>query len=95
VLVGCLEAGDPVDGGGEQDPVPVLGGGDAEPDRHMRLAGAGRTGQHDVLGFGDALGGGQVGDGVAAESGLVVEAELLDRLAGWEPGRPDAQLGAG
>jgi hypothetical protein len=29
VLVSGLQPGDPVDGGGEQDPVAVLGGGDA------------------------------------------------------------------
>jgi hypothetical protein len=87
--------GDPVDGGGEQDPVAVLGGGDAQPDGQVRLAGAGRAGQHDVAGLGDELGGSQAGDGVAAEPGLVVEAEVLDCLAGGEPGRPDAQLRAG
>jgi hypothetical protein len=32
VLVGGLQPGDPVDGGGEQDPVPVLGRGDAQAD---------------------------------------------------------------
>lgn len=36
------QAGDPVDGGGERDPMAVPGGFDAEPDRQMGLAGSGR-----------------------------------------------------
>jgi hypothetical protein len=47
--VGGLQAGDPVDGGGEEDPVPVLGGGDAQPDGQVRLAGAGRYPQVELL----------------------------------------------
>lgn len=39
MLVGGLQAGDPVHGGGEQDPVHVQGGGDAQPDGPVRLSG--------------------------------------------------------
>ncbi|MGO4235902.1 hypothetical protein AB4Y79_07450 [Pseudarthrobacter sp. YAF2] len=42
---------------------------------------------HKVLGrFGEERAGGQVRDGVASETWLVVKAELLERLAGREPG---------
>jgi hypothetical protein len=39
--VGVLETGDPVGGGGEQDPLPGVAGGDAEGDRHVGFPGAG------------------------------------------------------
>ena len=47
-LVGRLEPGDPVDGGGEQHPVAELGGRDARAGREVGFAGAGRAEQDDV-----------------------------------------------
>ncbi len=58
------------------------------------LAGAGRAEQHDVAGFGEERAGGQVRDCVA-EGGLGVPVEVLEGLAGREPGGADPQLGAG
>jgi hypothetical protein len=56
-----------------------LGGFDPEADREVGLAGPGRSEQDDVLGFREERPGGQVGDGLAFEAGLVVEDEVLDR----------------
>ena len=72
----------------------MVRGGDAQAGGQVGLAGAGRAEQHDVAGFGEEPAGGQGGD-LLPDAGLGVEVELLDRLAGTEPGRPDPQLGAG
>ena len=82
------------DGGREQDPVPGLAGADPQPDREVGLAGAGWSEEHDVVFGGDEVQGAQVGDEVAFEAAGVVEVELLDRLAGGEPGGADAALAA-
>jgi hypothetical protein len=42
--VGVSEPGDPLGGGGEQDPVPGLAGADGQPGREVGLAGAGSDG---------------------------------------------------
>ena len=92
--MGVGEAGDPVGRGGEQHPVPVPGGGDAECGGEVGFAGSGRAEQHDVAGLGEEPAGGQRGD-LLADGGLGVEVEVLQGLAGGEPGGPDPQLGAG
>jgi hypothetical protein len=58
------------------------------------LAGAGRAEQQDVLPRGDKVQGPEVGDQVALEPAGVVEVELLQALAGREPGSPDPALAA-
>ncbi len=93
-MVGVGEPGDPLGGGGEQDPVPGLAGPDRQADREMGLAGAGRAEEHDVVAGGDEVQGAQVGDQVAAEAAGVVEIELFQGLAGGEPGGADASLAA-
>ena len=76
------------------DPVPGLAGPDRQPDRQVGLAGAGRAEEHDVVRGGDEVQGAQVGDQVAFEAAGVVEVELLQALAGREPGGADAALAA-
>jgi hypothetical protein len=51
----------------------------------MSFTGSERAEQHHVLCLGDELAGGQMGDGGAAGSALMVEVERLDCLAGWNP----------
>jgi hypothetical protein len=51
-VVGVGQAGDSVGRGRERHPVPVPCGGDAECDRGVGFAGAGRAEQHDVAGLG-------------------------------------------
>ena len=92
--VGFGESGDPVDGGGEQDPVAVVGGDHAEPGGEVGLAGAGRAEQHDVAGLGQERAGGERGD-LLTDGGLVVPVEVVEGLAGREPGPADALRGAG
>ena len=82
------------DGGGEQDPVPGLAGADRDADRQVGLAGAGRAEEHHVVLGGDEVQRAEVGDDVAFEAAGVVEVELLQRLAGREPGGADAALAA-
>ena len=93
-VVGVGEPGDPLGGGGEQDPVPGLAGPDRQPDREVGLAGAGRAEEHHVVLGGDEVQGAQVRDEVAFEAAGVVEVELLQRLAGREPGGADAAFAA-
>jgi hypothetical protein len=52
-VVGLAEAGDPVGGGGEQNPVALPGGGDAEGGGEVGLAGARRAEQDDVSVLGE------------------------------------------
>ena len=93
-VVGVGEAGDPLGGGGERDAVAGLAGPDAQPGGQVGLAGAGRPEEHDVVFGGDEVQGAQVGDDLAFEGPLVVEVEVLQGLAGGEPGRADAALAA-
>ena len=60
----------------------------------MGLAGAGRAEQHDVAGLGEERAGGERGD-LLADGGLVVPVEVVEGLAGREPGPADALRGAG
>jgi hypothetical protein len=75
--VGVGQAGDPLDGGGEQHPVAGLAGLDAQADGQMGLASAWWTQEDHVLAGGDEVEGAQVGDAVALEGAGVVEVELL------------------
>ena len=93
-VVGVGEPCDPVGGGGEQDPVPGLAGPDRQADGEVGLAGAGRAEEHHVVLGGDEVQGAQVRDEVAFEAAGVVEVELLQALAGREPGGADAALTA-
>jgi len=80
-----LETGHPIGGGGEQDSLSAVASGDAEGDCDMSFAGAGRAEKDHVAGLGEVVAGGQRRDVVAADSGLVVEVELLEGFAGGEP----------
>src|SRR5437879_9490303 len=60
----------------------------------MRLAGSGRAEEDDVVAALDEVEGAEVSDDVTLEAALVVEVELLEGLAGREPGGADAQLAA-
>ena len=93
-MVGIGQAGDPLGRGREQDPVPGLAGPDRQPGGEVGLAGAWRAEEHDVVLGGDEVQGAQVGDHVAFEAAGVVEVELLEGLAGREPGRADPALTA-
>jgi len=88
--------GEPVDpfGGGEQDPVPGLAGADGDAGGEVGLTRAGRAEEHDVLLARDEVQGAQVGDDLALEPAGVVEVELLEALAGGEPGGADAAFTA-
>ena len=81
-------------GGGEQDPVAGLAGPDRQAGGQVGLAGAGWAEEDHVLLGGDEVQGAQVGDQVAFEAAGVVEVELLQALAGGEPGGADAALAA-
>ena len=85
---------DPLRGGREQDPVPGLAGPDRQPGREVGLAGAGRAEEHHVLLAGDEVQRAEVGDQVSLQAAGVVEVELLQRLAGREPGGADPALTA-
>jgi len=80
-----LQPGNPAGCGIEEDPVAGLGRLDADPDREVGFAGAGRPEQDHVLGFGEEHAGAQVGDEVPVCGGLVVEVELLEVLVRGEP----------
>jgi hypothetical protein len=82
----------------DQDLVSGSGEGPARPGCPGRspdgFAGAGWSEEHHVLLRGDEIQGAKVGDGLALEGPLMVEVELLQALAGWEPGGADAALAA-
>ena len=88
-VVGGGEPVDPLAGGGEQHPVPGLAGADRQAGGEVGLAGAGRAEEHHVLFRGDEVQGAEVGDLVAFQAAGVVEVELLQALAGREPGGAD------
>jgi hypothetical protein len=81
-------------GGGEQHPVAGLAGPDPKADRQMGFAGAGWAEEHHVVAGGDEVQGAQVRDLLALEPAGVVVVELLQALAGGEPGGADAALAA-
>ena len=85
---------DPFGGGAEGDAVPGQAGADAQGDGEVRLAGAGRAEQHDVLAAGEEVQLPEGQDGLAPQAGLEGEVEVLKRLAGGEPCLLDAGLAA-
>ena len=93
-VVGFGQAGDPVRCGVELDRVPGPGGGDAEPDRQVRLADSRRPEQDHVLRLRDERAGGQVGQDVTPQRGQVIEVEILQRLDRREVGGADPHHGA-
>src|SRR5690606_9918613 len=66
----------------------------AQPDRQVCLAGAGRAKEDDVLLARDEVQGAQVRDGLAFEGALVVIVEVLEGFAGREAGGADTGLAA-
>ena len=74
--------------------MPGLAGSDAQPGGEVGLAGAGRAEQEQVLPPNHEVEHAEVGDEVALESTGVVEVELLQALAGREPGGADPALAA-
>ncbi len=93
-VVGLGEPGDPLGGGGELDAVAGLAGADRDPGGQVGLAGAGWAEEDHVLLGDHEVQGAEVGDQVALESAGVVEVELLQALAGGEPGGADPALTA-
>lgn len=93
-MVGGGESVDPLGGGGEQDSVAGLAGADRQAGGQVGLAGAGRAEEDHVLAGGDEVQGSQVGDLFAFEPSGVVEVEVLQRLAPWEPGGADTTFTA-
>jgi hypothetical protein len=93
-VVGLGQASDPLGGGREQDAMAGLAGADRDARREVGLAGTGRSEEHDVLFAGDEVQGAQVRDLVAFQAAGVVVVEVLQRLAGREPGGPDPALAA-
>jgi hypothetical protein len=94
VLVGFGEPGDPVDGGGEQDPVPVVSGDDPERGREVGFAGAGWAEQDDVAGLCEERPGCERGD-LLTDGELVVPVEVVEGLGCGEPCPADALRGTG
>ena len=94
LALGVGEQRDPFGGGAERDAVAGEAGADPERDREVRLAGAGRAEQDDVLAAGEEVELAEVQDAVAADRGLEGEVELLERLARREAGGLDAALAA-
>jgi len=80
--LGVGQQGDPFGGGAKRDALAGQAGADAERDREVRLAGAGRAEQDDVLAAGEKVELAEVQDRVAAQRGLKGEVELFQRLAG-------------
>lgn len=80
-----LETGDSVDRCRERDPVAALDSREAEPDRQVGPAGAGRAQQDNIAGLVEEHAGGQVRDDVAAQTELVVEVEVLEAAAARDP----------
>ena len=76
------------------DPVPGLAGPDRQPGGQVGLAGPRRAEEHHVVLRGDEVEGAQVRDHLAFQAAGVVEVEVLQGLAGREPGGPDAALAA-
>ena len=66
-----------------------LAGADREPDSEVSLAGAGWSEEHDVVFRGDEVQRPQMCDHFSFQAAGVVEVELLQRLAGGEPGGAD------
>ena len=94
MALGVGEQRDPFGGGAERDAVAGQAGADAERDREVRLAGAGRAEQDDVLFAGEEVELAEVQDRGLLDRALEAEVELLQRLSGWEAGGLDPALAA-
>ena len=94
LLLGVAEPRDPLGGGGEADALAGQTGPEAERDRQVGLAGAGRAEQHDVVAGVDEIELAEVEDQRLLHRALEAEIKLLERLAGWEAGLPDPRLAA-
>ena len=81
MALGVGEQRDPFGGGAEGDAVAGQAGADPERDREVRLAGAGRAEQDDVLLAGEEVELAEVQDRGLRGRGLEGEVELLERLA--------------
>jgi hypothetical protein len=92
--LGVGEHRDPFGRGLERDAVAGEAGADPERDREVRLAGAGRAEQDDVLAAGKEVQQPEVQHRLAPEGGLEGEVEVLERLARREPRLLDAGLAA-
>jgi hypothetical protein len=88
------ETGDPVRRGREQHPMPVPGGDDPEGDGEDGLAGSGWAEPHHVLRFEEEPAGRESCD-LLPDGRLRIPVEVLQRLAGREPGALDPQLRPG
>src|SRR5439155_23985875 len=88
------EAGDPLGRGREADALAGEAGTDAERDRQVRLAGAGRAEQDDVVAGGEEVELAEMEDERLLHRALEAEVELLERLAGGEAGLLDPRLAA-
>ncbi len=71
----------------EGDAVTPSGGLDTERDRQVGLAGSRRSEEHDVVGFGEEVELGEVGDLLALDRALEGEVEVIEGLDLREPGR--------
>ena len=90
-----LEAVDPLLGGRERDAVPGLAGLDAQGDRQVGLASAGRPEEADVHVLGGPGQLGEVQDERLLGAGLGGEVEVLQRLVRRERRVADAVARAG
>ena len=81
---------DPFGGGRERDALAGQAGPDAERDRQVGLAGAGRAEQDDVLPAVQEVELAEVLDHLLLDRALEGEVELLERLSGREAGGLDA-----
>jgi hypothetical protein len=88
------EAGDPLGRGREGDTLAGEAGADAERDREVRLAGAGRAQEDDVVFGGEEVELAEVEHERLLHRALEAEVELLQRLAGGEARLLDPALAA-
>src|SRR5258708_22014062 len=93
-VVGLGEPGDPSGGGGERDPVPGLAGPDRQGGGQVRLSCPQRAPEHPGFSGRDKMPGGQGHDERSLRPTGVVVVEVLQRLAGREPGGADAAFPA-
>ena len=88
-VLGLLEAVDPLLGGRERDAVAGLAGLDRQRDREVRLAGAGRPEEADVLCSAVQASWARCKISGFSARGLGAEVEVLERLVGREGGVAD------
>ena len=81
-------------GEGVLDPEPGFGGGGAEPDQQVALAGAGVSNQAERLAGADPGAGGQGVDGGRVDVGVGVEVEVVEPFVSGKAGGLDPAGGA-